>query len=190
MVTKAKSDQSIGAQSRISIGREIKEHGLLREAVLAGLLSNLTALVLPLFVMTAYDRILPNAAFSSLWALAFGVLIAAVIDIFARINRATLLEHVGRRVDLKLGSRMLNSLLQVPYNHRPRHLGEVSSSFRELESLRGLLSNTTLTVLVDLPFALLFIGIIAFMHPALAMPALVALTTLVLIALLAGRLVF
>lgn len=189
MVTKAKSDQSIGAPSRISIGRELfKEHGLLREAVLAGLLSNLTALVLPLFVMTAYDRILPNAAFSSLWALAFGVFIAAVIDIFARINRATLLEHVGRRVDLKLGSRMLNRLLQVPFNHRPRHLGEVSSSFRELESLRGLLSNTTLTVLVDLPFALLFIGIIAFMHPALAMPALVALPTLVLIALLAGRL--
>ena len=79
-------------------------------------------------------------------------------------------------------------MLQVPYVNRPRQLGEISSSFRELESLRGLLSNTTLTVSGRFTVRILFIGIIAFMHPALAMPALVALTTLVLIALLAGRL--
>lgn len=182
---------SIGKSSideRISIGRELwRERGFLREAVLAGILSNLTALVLPLFVMTAYDKVVPNFAFSSLWALAIGVGIAALIDIFARIARSKLLETLGSRIDLKLGRRMLRRMLQLPYTERPKQLGEISSGFRELESLRGLLSNTTLTVLVDLPFALLFIGLIALFSPLLALPGLIALPILIVLAMVAGR---
>ena len=191
MVTSTNSANSIGTEPQTrapSIGRELwAEKGYLREAVIAGILANLMALVLPLFVMTSYDRVLPNAAFSSLWALAIGVVIAALVDIFARSARSKLLEHLGRRIDLRLSSRLLQRMLRVPYVNRPKQLGEISAGFRELESLRGLLSNTTLTVLVDLPFAILFIAIIAFMAPALAFPGMVALPVLLLIALLAGR---
>ncbi len=192
MVDPSKLNDSIGTESvreRHSIGRELwAEKGYLREAIIAGILSNLMALVLPLFVMTSYDRVLPNAAFSSLWALALGILIAALIDVFARSARSKLLEHLGRRIDLRLGSRMLSQMLRVPYINRPKQLGEISAGFREMESLRALLSNTTLTVLVDLPFALLFIAVVAFLSPALAIPGLVALPVLVVIALIAGRL--
>ena len=191
MVNASKTGNSIGTDSsneRYSIGRELwAEKGYLREAIIAGVLSNLMALVLPLFVMTSYDKVLPNAAFSSLWALAIGVLIAAAVDIFSRSARSKLLEHLGRRIDLRLGSRMLAQMLRVPYVNRPKQLGEISAGFREMESLRSLLSNTTLTVLVDLPFALLFIAVIAYLSPALALPGLVALPVLVLIALIAGR---
>lgn len=185
------STDSIGTDSvgeRHSIGRELwAERGYLREAVIAGVLSNLMALVLPLFVMTAYDRVLPNAAFSSLWALALGVLIAALIDVFARSARSKLLEHLGRRIDLRLGSRLLQQLLRVPYINRPKQLGEISAGFREMESLRSLLSSATLTVFVDLPFAVLFIAVVGFLSPALALPGLIALPALVLIALISGR---
>ncbi len=192
MAQSESSPSSIGTpqtKRQAGIGREIwAERGFLREAVLAGILSNLTALVLPLFVMTAYDKVVPNLAYSSLWALALGVLLAASIDVIARRGRAKLLEALGTRVDLRLGRRLLSRMLSLPYVMRPKQLGEVSAGFRELESLRGLLSNTTLTVLVDLPFAALFIVIIALISPWLALPALVALPVLVLIAMIAGRL--
>ena len=191
MVEASNSNDSIGIDSktqRHSIGRELwSERGYLRESIIAGILVNLMALVLPLFVMTSYDRVLPNAAFSSLWALALGVVLAALMDVFARSARSKLLEHLGRRIDLRLGARMLSQMLRVPYINRPKQLGEISAGFREMESLRALLSNTTLTVLVDLPFALLFMGVVAFLSPALAIPGLLALPILVLIALISGR---
>lgn len=191
MVEASNSNDSIGIDSktqRHSIGRELwSERGYLRESIIAGILVNLMALVLPLFVMTSYDRVLPNAAFSSLWALALGVVLAALMDVFARSARSKLLEHLGRRIDLRLGARMLSQMLRVPYINRPKQLGEISAGFREMESLRALLSNTTLTVLVDLPFALLFMGVVAFLSPALAIPGLLALPILVVIALISGR---
>ena len=191
MVEASNSNDSIGIDSktqRHSIGRELwSERGYLRESIIAGIVVNLMALVLPLFVMTSYDRVLPNAAFSSLWALALGVVLAALMDVFARSARSKLLEHLGRRIDLRLGARMLSQMLRVPYINRPKQLGEISAGFREMESLRALLSNTTLTVLVDLPFALLFMGVVAFLSPALAIPGLLALPILVLIALISGR---
>ncbi|MGB0965527.1 MAG: ATP-binding cassette domain-containing protein [Litorivicinus sp.] len=191
MVEASNSNDSIGIDSktqRHSIGRELwSERGYLRESIIAGIVVNLMALVLPLFVMTSYDRVLPNAAFSSLWALALGVVLAALMDVFARSARSKLLEHLGRRIDLRLGARMLSQMLRVPYINRPKQLGEISAGFREMESLRALLSNTTLTVLVDLPFALLFMGVVAFLSPALAIPGLLALPILVVIALISGR---
>lgn len=191
MIDNLKAEHSIGTDSigeRHSIGRELwAEKGYLREAIIAGVLSNLMALVLPLFVMTSYDKVLPNAAFSSLWALALGVLIAALIDIFARTARSKMLEHLGRRIDLRLSARLLSQMLRVPYVNRPKQLGEISAGFTELESLRVLLSNTTLSVLVDLPFAVLFIALVGYLAPALAIPGMVALPLLVVIALIAGR---
>ena len=90
MVTSTNSANSIGTEPQTrapSIGRELwAEKGYLREAVIAGVLANLMALVLPLFVMTSYDRVLPNAAFSSLWALAIGVGIAALDRYFCAFN--------------------------------------------------------------------------------------------------------
>lgn len=163
-----------------------RERGFLREALLAGILSNLAAIVLPLFVMTAYDKVIPNAAFSSLWALAVGVLIAAVLDVLARLARSKMLESLGTRVDLRLGARLLRRMLDLSYVDRPKQLGEVSAGFRELESLRALLSNATLTLLVDLPFAALFVFVIWLIAPPLALPALIALPVLILLALLSG----
>ena len=59
------------------------------------------------------------------------------MDIFARSARSKLLEHLGRRIDLRLSSQLLQRMLRVPYVNRPKQLGEISAGFRELESFEG-----------------------------------------------------
>ena len=65
--------------------------------MLASLLINLLGMLVPLFVMQTYDRVVPNQATSTLWVLTIGLLIGTGFDLLLRVLRAHLLDTAGRR---------------------------------------------------------------------------------------------
>ncbi|MCH9807585.1 MAG: type I secretion system permease/ATPase [Alphaproteobacteria bacterium] len=130
------------------------------EAIAATLAVNVLALAMPLFSMNVYDRVLPNAAETTLWALALGVGIAILFDFFIRTLRATAVDSASRRADAKLSALIYGRLLGAKLSTTPASTGVRANTLREFETLRDFFNSATLTAFGDLPFLVLFLGVL------------------------------
>jgi len=138
------------------------------EVAIASILINIFALAMPLFVMNVYDRVVPHAAYETLWALASGVLIVLGFDFALRIARAWWLDTAGKNIDCQLSAHIHAHLLNLPLAHRPSSTGSLAAQLQEFEGFREYFSAATLTALIDLPFVFLFIGLIGWIGGTLA----------------------
>lgn len=130
------------------------------EAIAATIAINVLALAMPLFSMNIYDRVLPNAAEATLWALAIGVMIAIGFDFLIRTLRAHFVDAASRRADVKLSALIYGRLLGARLSLRPSSAGVRANTMREFETLREFFNSATLTAFGDLPFLILFLGVI------------------------------
>jgi len=159
--------------------------GIYGQAALGAVLINLFALAIPLFTMIVYDRVVPNNAIETLWVLALGAAIVLGFDLFVRILRGYYIDTAGKRADVTLASRLFDRVLDIELAARPRSAGALASTLRDFESLRDFLTSATLTAVIDLPFALFFIVVIALLGGPLALVPLLALPLVIGFALAA-----
>ena len=129
--------------------------------LLASVAINLFVLATPLYTMNVYDRVVPNAAIDTLWVLTTGVLLVFAADVVMRFLRSHLLELAGRQLDLLLSARLFAQVCGLPASHWPARAGMLASSLREFDAIRQFMASASLASLVDLPFAVLFLIVIA-----------------------------
>lgn len=153
------------------------------KVAVAAAVINLTALVSPLFVMNVYDRVIPNASYETLWVLAFGALLAYSFDTVFRQLRAYFVDVAGKGADILLASRIYGQLLNLRLQQQPMSAGALANQLRDYDSLRDFFTSSTIVVLIDVPFMLLFVGIIFALGgplgvlPLAAIPLVVAVCT-------------
>ena len=129
-------------------------------AILATVIVNILAIASPIFIMTVYDRVVPNNAVETLWVLAFGIMGVAAFDFCLRTLRAYLVDVAGKRIDVHLGSRLFDHVVRLRMDARNSSAGSLASIMREFDFLREFLSSATVTAIGDLPFIFLFIFVI------------------------------
>ncbi len=159
----------------------LKENGhIYREVVMAAVVINLFATASPLFIMNVYDRVVPNSAYETLAALAVGVFIVFIFDFILKNLRAHFLDVAGRKADVKISARLFEQIMGMTMAARPASAGVLVSNMKEFETLRDFFTSATMVALIDLPFTLVFIVIIAILAgplafiPLLAIPVVVA----------------
>lgn len=148
----------------------------------AALMINLLGFALPLFTMNVYDRVIPNKAVSSLWVLAVGALLAFGVEFALRLARATLLDDLGRELDVKLSEKIFSKVLNMPLADRRGSTGMLARRVSEFESVRDFFASTTVVLLVDVVFLFLFLIMIAVLAGWLSLVPL----TLILVMGIAG----
>lgn len=131
------------------------------EVIIAATMINMFGLTSSLFIMNVYDRVVPNSAFDTLWALSIGVAIVYSFDFILRNLRAHFLDHAGRRADVKISAALFEQILGMTMTARPRSAGILASHMKEFEMLRDFFTSATISTFVDLPFVFVFIGVIA-----------------------------
>lgn len=140
------------------------ENGSFKPVVYASLLINLLALAAPLFSLQVYDRIIPNQAYASMIALLVGVFLCLGFEHALKHARHRLMEIAATSIDTRCTTHLSKCLLNVPiHNTEPALLLQHLRSF---EQLRELITGVFLLTLIDLPFLLLFLSVIALIHPA------------------------
>jgi len=142
-------------------GAFFEQFPVYRDVLAAALLINLFALAMPLFTMNVYDRVVPNFAQETLWMLASGLLLVFVIDYVLRLLRGHFIDLAGSRIDVKLSGLIMERVLGMRLSDRPASVGSFASTLRSFESVRDFIASATVTALIDLPFALLFFLLIA-----------------------------
>jgi len=132
-----------------------------RDVLLGSFLINLFALVSPLFVMNVYDRVVPNNATETLWVLAIGVTIAMVFDFVIKSLRSYFIDLAGKKVDVTLSAMIYEKVMGLKMNVRPTSVGAFANNLRAFEGIRDFITSATVSTLVDLPFVILFLIVIA-----------------------------
>lgn len=139
------------------------------QTILAAVVVNLLGLVSSFFIMTVYDRVLPNQAIESLIALTIGVVLAHVFDFALKSLRGYFIDIAGQRLDASVGSTVFDNLMSMRLEARRGSTGALAGLVREFENLRDFFSSATLVAIVDLPFIFLFIAVIAMIGGPIAL---------------------
>ncbi|WP_308444887.1 type I secretion system permease/ATPase [Paraburkholderia adhaesiva] len=154
-------------------------------AAVAAVLINILTLASTFFTMNVYDRVVPNRAYATLWSLAVGVILAMLFEFTTRHIRAHLVDVAGKKADLVLGALLFRKLLATRMEYRPPSAGSHANQLREFESVRDFVTSATVSSLSDLPFCLMFVGVIALIGgplalvPLLSLPVVVALSVII-----------
>ncbi|MFK2916058.1 type I secretion system permease/ATPase [Dyella koreensis] len=129
-------------------------------AALATVLVNALSLASIFFTMNVYDRVVPNFAVVTMWSLAIGVAIAMIFEGLSRFIRSYILDIAGKKADLVMGSMLFRQALAVRMEYKPSSPGTFANQLREFDSVRDFVTSATLSAIADLPFVLLFVGVI------------------------------
>ena len=157
--------------------------GIYLEVLVASLLINLFALVSPLFIMNVYDRVVPNYATETLWVLASGVFIIIIFDLIMKMLRGYFVDIAGKRADVLLSAKTFARVMDIRLDQRPKQVGSFASNLQEFDTFREFFTSTTLTTLIDLPFAILFLLIIYSIGGPIVLIPLLAIPLVVLVGL-------
>ncbi|MFC5069433.1 type I secretion system permease/ATPase [Flaviflagellibacter deserti] len=130
------------------------------QVALAALFINILALVMPLFTMNVYDRILPNEAMATLWVLVLGVAGAILFDLLLKSVRAVLIDHAGRSADLRLSYLLFEKVLHTTLASRPASTGDYANRITQYEFVREFFTSNTISVVIDTAFAFIFLIVI------------------------------
>jgi len=131
-----------------------------RGALLAAMLSNILMLVTGMATSVIYDKVIPHQAYVTLWALAAGATLGVLFDLMARQLRTYLIDMAGRKADLITGSILFRQTLGIRMEHRPASAGGYAHHIAQLESVREFFASATLSAISDLPFIVIFVGMV------------------------------
>lgn len=143
-----------------------------RDIMIAAFVVNMFALSMPLFTMNVYDRVLPNRATETLWVMAVGIALIVIGDLVLRTMRAYFLDWASTRVDVKLTTRIMEQVLGIRLEQRPNSVGSFANNLRSFETVRDFITSATITTLIDIPFGLIFVAVIAWISWPMIIPVL------------------
>ena len=157
------------------------QRGVYRDVLWAALLINLFALAFPIFTMNVYDRVVPNQAVETLWVLALGLLLVLLADLYMRSLRSHFVDEASARIDVQLSSSLMERVLGMRLEHRPQSVGSFAANLRGFETVRDFIASSTVTAMIDLPFALIFIAVMAWISPWMVLPVVAAFVLILVI---------
>jgi len=139
------------------------------EALVMSFFINILAMAAPIFTMQVYDRVVFYGGIVTLWGLVSGMAVVLVFDFVLRQSRARMLQRVALRIDVEVGERVFDKFLHLPLRVlESKPANHWHMIFRDVEAIRNALSGHSAVLLVDLPFAVLFVALSFILAPAIA----------------------
>ncbi len=146
--------------------------GIYFNVLVASFFINLFVIAGPMFTMSVYDRVIPHNAVDTLWMLTMGIAIVYFFDLILKFLRAYFLEVAARKSDIILSSMLFEHCLNMKIKDKPSSVGAFANNIKDFDTIRTFLSSHMVTAFIELPFALLFLGVIYSIHPYLVLPPL------------------
>jgi ABC-type bacteriocin/lantibiotic exporter with double-glycine peptidase domain len=135
----------------------------LTQLLFASVFINLLSLALPFTMLQIYDRILPNQSYGTATVLVIGVAIAILLELFLRYSRSWMLASSAANFELKTTMNVVNKVMDA--DHQPLDKmgsGRLFNSLSGIASIRDLYSGQAAVALMDFPFVLIFLGLVAY----------------------------
>ncbi len=146
------------------------------QVILLAFLLQVFGLITPMFMQVIIDKVLPHRGMSTLNILILVIFFAYFFQSLMSYLRTYLFNHTTNKVDAILGARLYRQLCLLPLRYfEMRRVGDTVTRLRELENIRGFLTGTSLTVLMDTFFGIVFFAVMFFYSPLLTWVVIAAL---------------
>ncbi len=155
------------------------------EILLSSLAIQLFGLFSPVFFQIIIDKVLIHNGKSTLDILVFGMLFVYVFQTGIAYLRGYLYVHTANKIDVILGTRLYRHISALPLRFfEERRVGDTVARVREMENIRNFITGTSLTLVLDTFFALIYIGVMFYYNTTLAAIVLSSLPVLALLTFL------
>ncbi len=160
---------------------------VLIEVFVASFFVQLAALANPLVVQLIIDKVIVQNSISTLNILGVLLLVVGVFEAVLGTLRTYLFVDTTNRIDMGLGSEIIDHLLRLPLRYfEKRPVGELSTRINELENIRQFMTGTALTVALDAFFSIIYIVVMLFYSWQLTLVGLATIPVYVVLALIAA----
>ena len=150
----------------------------------ASVLINMFALASSVYIMTVYDRVVPNNAIQSLWWLTTIIAFVIMFDLAMKILRGIFVDRASARVDTKVSAALFERIARHDATLTNTATGSLAGTVRNFDMLKDAIGSASFTVLVDLPFIFLFIYVLYLIGEPLAFVPMVIVPTVIIFALM------
>ena len=138
----------------------LKHRRVWRDVLLASAALQIVALATPLFTQAIIDKVVVHRTQSTLIAIGVAMAVFVLFTSLLTWVRQYLVLHTGNRVDAVLGAAVWEHLLRLPlryFEHRPT--GVVAARLHGVETIREFVSGAAVTLVLDLPFLVICLGV-------------------------------
>jgi subfamily B ATP-binding cassette protein HlyB/CyaB len=150
------------------LGAIQKYRKLLGEVLIASFFLQIFSLVTPLFFQVVIDKVLVHRGLDTLEVLVVGLVAIALFEGILGALRTYLFAHTTNRIDVELGARLFRHLISLPLAYfQNRRAGDSVARVRELENIRNFLTGSALSLIIDLVFTFVFLGVMFVYSPLL-----------------------
>ncbi|MDO9438529.1 peptidase domain-containing ABC transporter [Hydrogenophaga sp.] len=150
----------------------LKHKRVWRDVLIASLIIQLLALGVPLFTQVIIDKVVVHRTQSTLIVIGIGLAVFMLFSALLSWVRQYLVLHTGNRVDAVLGASVFQHLLKLPtryFEHRPT--GVIAARLHGVETIREFIASAAVTLLLDLPFLLIFLAMMFYYSVTLTLIA-------------------
>ncbi|UES43113.1 peptidase domain-containing ABC transporter [Roseibium aggregatum] len=144
--------------------------GTVLSIMTVGLLSNILALGLPLFVMNVYDKAIGAKSVSVLITLLIGITLVLIMDWMVRGTKSHLQAYLGARLDAVVANTTFRHFLHLPLpliSSAP--IGAQITRLKQFDGVRDVFHGNLANALIDLPFSVIFVMVLGFIGGPLAL---------------------
>ena len=139
-----------------------KYRRLLTEVLAASFILQVFGLVTPLFFQVVVDKVLGHRDLATLDVLVIGLLLVSFFETILGMLKTYVFSHTTNRIDVELGARLFRHLVALPLGYfEARRVGDSVARIRELENIRQFITGSALTLVIDLFFTVVFLGVMA-----------------------------
>ena len=154
----------------------------LRNVLFISLLLQLLGLAAPFFTQVIIDKVLVHRSAGTLDILIIGMLLSALFTNWMQALRGYLFTNITSKMDVALSSRLFRNITALPLRYFGKwQVGDVVSRVGELENLRNFLTGSSLTIVLDIVFATVYLGVMLFYSKVLSLVVLLILPLFVLL---------
>ena len=167
----------------------LKHRRIWRDVLIASLIIQLLALGTPLFTQVIIDKVVVHHTQSTLIVIGIGLAVFMIFSALLSWVRQYLILHTGNRVDAVLGAAVFDHLFKLPpryFEHRPT--GVIAARLHGVETIREFIASAAVTLILDFPFLLIFLGIMFYYSVSLTFIALAILSVIVIMSLIVAPL--
>ncbi len=156
--------------------------------VAASIFLNVLGLAMPMSLLQIYDRILPNRSSGTMMLLLSIVVAALLMETALNFCRSYVSGWVGARFEHKAGRAAFERLIGTSLANFSRHAtGVYLEWFNSIAVFREFYEGQSLATMLDLPFVVIYFGLVAFMGGPLVIVPILILAALTFVAFRTGH---